>query len=123
MIRIALFALVLLSQIAHADTLSSEADIRPFTDRLMGLQVASGMTAVTEAMKSFTAGSDAEFQTVALSSQVQREQYSNKIGKTIGYEFISQKKVGDSLVRVVYIEKTERAALSWYFFFYKAEKG
>jgi hypothetical protein len=124
MIRtIALFLFLALSPFVRADAINSEAELRPFTDHLMALVVSSGMAAVFDAMKPLAAIPEAEFQSLSLASQSQREQFGSRLGKTIGYEFISQKKVGDSLIRFVYIEKTDKTALSWYFYFFKTEKG
>jgi hypothetical protein len=41
-------------------------------------------------------------------------------GKPISVEFIKQQNYGDSIVRLVYILKYERAPLVWEFFFYQA---
>jgi hypothetical protein len=60
---------------------------------------------------------------MALNSQSQRDQFGARYGAAAGNEFIAQKKVGDSLLRLVYIEKTERHALPWTFIFYRGPKG
>lgn len=42
-------------------------------------------------------------------------------GNTLGWEFIGVQQVGESVVRLSYIEKLERAPMLWRFYFYKAE--
>ena len=44
----------------------------------------------------------------------------NVYGKPFDYEFIKKQKYGDSIVRLVYIAKTNRLPLTWEFYFYKA---
>lgn len=45
----------------------------------------------------------------------------NMYGKLLAYEFIRQKDYGDSVVRLVYVLKTEQLPLAWEFYFYKAD--
>ena len=50
-----------------------------------------------------------------MQAPVQAAQY----GKSIGYELLRNDTVGDSLIRIVYIQKFERHAVAWIFYFYK----
>src|SRR5450830_308287 len=56
----------------------------------------------------------------ARNSRMQLEQF---IGSSVGYEFIRSEKVGDSLLKLVYIEKAEKQAIPWQFIFYKTGAG
>ena len=58
--------------------------------------------------------------TGARSSRMQIEQY---VGASVGYEFIRSERVGDSLLKLVYIEKAEKQAIPWQFIFYKTTAG
>ena len=40
-------------------------------------------------------------------------------GKILGFEIVHEEKLSDSVVRFVYILKTEKAPLTWEFYFYK----
>jgi hypothetical protein len=40
-------------------------------------------------------------------------------GKLLGYEYISEEKHGNSIIRYVYVLKSEKAPTVWEFFFYK----
>ena len=40
-------------------------------------------------------------------------------GKVLSYEFINEEKFGSSIVRYVYVLKSEKAPLVWEFYFYK----
>jgi hypothetical protein len=106
-----------------ADTLKSEGDLRSFCDRVMGSLAKGGTSAAFAEMKPYAIISGAEFDSMTLSSKAQREQFGARYGKTLGFEFIRQKKAGESLVLLTYVEKTEKHALPWLFYFYKTPSG
>ncbi len=115
--------LVLAAAAARADTLKTEAELKPFAERVMASVSTSGIAVAFNVMRPYTTLSDAEFKAALLASETQRDQFGARYGKSLGYEFVSQKKVGDSLVRVVYVEKTEKHAYPWLFHFYRTRNG
>lgn len=119
---VVLFA-AFISNLAIADSLKSESDIKSFADNLMTKIAKGDMTSAFNMMKPYVIIPEAEFQSAALNSKAQRDQFGVRYGRTIGYEYIGQKKIGESLVRFVYIEKTEKHVLPWMFYFYKAPAG
>ena len=124
MIRAMLFAAAMFSSgAALADTLKAESDLRSLGDQVMAAVVKGGMSPAFEAMKPYVLIPESEFQSLALASKSQRDQFGARYGKTIGYEFIGQRKLGESLIRLTYIEKTEKHALPWMFYFYKTPSG
>src|SRR5580765_560681 len=108
---------------AWAGALKTESDVRSISDNIMSSLVKGGAPAGFATMRQYLNIPDAEFQAVALGSQSQREQFGTRYGKTVGYEFIEQKKLGESLMMLTFIEKTEKHALPWLFFFYKTPAG
>jgi len=40
-------------------------------------------------------------------------------GKVVGWEFVREDAAGESLLRLIYLQKFERHALGWVFIFYK----
>lgn len=60
---------------------------------------------------------------MALNSKAQREWAGTRYGAPVGYEFIGETRAGQSLLKLTYIEKTERHALPWMFYFYRSPKG
>lgn len=101
----------------------SETELRALGDRIMAGLVKGGVKAAFAEMKPHVVIPESEFESVMLQSQAQRDQFGARYGKTTGYEFIGQRKVGDSLVRLVYIEKTDKHAMPWTFYFYKGPAG
>jgi hypothetical protein len=124
MLRALILGLALcISGMSVAETLKAEADLRSLTDRIMGDLVKSGTTAAFETMRPYVLIPESEFQSMSLASKAQRDQFGARYGKTIGFEFIGQRKLGESLVRLTYVEKTEKHALPWMFYFYKTPTG
>ncbi len=121
--KISVFLLLLASFGANAATLASEADLRKFSDKVMDAAGKGDIVAAFDLMKPYVVIGESEFQSTALSSKSQRDQISSRFGKSIGYEFVSSKKVGESLIRLLYIEKTEKTAVPWAFYFYKTSAG
>jgi hypothetical protein len=117
------FLFILISASVNAATLAAESDLRKFADKVMELAGKGDVVAAFDTMRPYVALSDSEFQSTALASKSQRDQIAPRFGKSIGYEFISSKKVGDSLIRLTYIEKTEKTAVPWFFYFYKTNAG
>jgi hypothetical protein len=108
---------------AAVETLKSEAELRPFAERMMTTVVKAGMPAAYAAMKPYLLIPESEFESVLRSSKSQRDHYGIRYGKSLGFEFIGLRKAGESLVRVVYVEKMEKHALPWTFYFYKTPSG
>jgi len=108
---------------ARAETLRVESDLKPFADKVMSTTVNSGLKAGFAVMRPYLVIPEAELQNVLVRSIAQREETAARYGKTIGFEYVGRKKLGDSLVRLTYIEKTERQALPWMFHFYQTRNG
>lgn len=112
-----------LSGASFAGILKSEADLLPLSDGIMQSVAKGDIAKAFEKIKPYTIIPPAEFDSVAFGSISQRDQFGIRYGKTVGYEFISNKKVGNSLIKITYIEKTEKHALPWSFYFYKTPDG
>jgi hypothetical protein len=65
----------------------------------------------------------AEFDAMLGQLPVQLPGMYARIGPTMGYEFIREEKLGESIARLTYIHKFERHATRWYFFCYKGKSG
>jgi hypothetical protein len=108
---------------AHADTLKADADLKPFGDRVMSAVAGAGLPAAVSVMRPYIVISETELQNALLKMQAQREQLGPRYGRTTGFEYIGTKRLGQSLVRLTYIERTERHALPWMFHFYRTGNG
>lgn len=104
---------------ALAASFNAEEQLRPYMDEVMKKVAAEDLTGFFGMIKPHVAIPDTEFQLAELNSKNQKIQYAARYGFTVGVEFIEQKKVGESLIKMTYIEKTQKQALPWIFYFYK----
>lgn len=108
---------------AYCATLESEQEARLFADNVMKSVVNGDIKAAFDKLKPYVGVPETEIDSVYLQSKAQRDQRKERIGNTIGYEFIASKRVGQSLFRLIYIEKTEKTIFFWSFYFYQVDKG
>jgi hypothetical protein len=123
MLRAVFLSLCAAASHATADTLKTDTDLKPFGDRVMSAVAGAGLPAAVSVMRPYVVISETELQNALLKMQAQREQLGPRYGKTTGFEYIGTKRLGQSLVRLTYIEKTERQALPWMFHFYRTANG
>lgn len=123
LLRLVVLSLCAAAFAARADTLKNDADLKPFGDRVMSAVAGAGLPAAISVMRPYVVISETELQNALLKMQSQREQLGPRYGKTMGFEYIGTKRLGQSLARLTYIEKTERHALPWMFHFYRTANG
>jgi hypothetical protein len=121
--RALMAAAILFVTAAHADTLKTDAELRPFADRVMAAVSGAGLQAGFAVMRPYVVISETELQQALLRMRAQREQWGPRYGKSVGFEYIGTKRIGQSLLRLTYVEKTERHALPWMFHFYRTGNG
>src|SRR5512134_3252195 len=85
---------VLTLNIANADTLPAESDVRKFADSVMAKVGSGDLTGAFAAMKPYTIVPPSEFDVMALTSKSQRELVGARYGAPAGYEFIGENKAG-----------------------------
>ncbi len=108
---------------AAAETVPDESAARKLGDQIMTSVAAGDLDAAFSTMKPYVPISGTEIDSVAMQSKAAREQYGQRYGKSSSFEFIDSKKIGESLLRLRYIEKTDKHALPWVFYFYRTEAG
>lgn len=110
--------------LACAAGLKDETEIRQVTDDIMKLVAANDLKSAAEIMKKHTAPMPpAEIDSFYLQTKTERDKMENRVGKTVGYEYISTKKIGSSLIRIQYLEKLKETGMAWSFYFYKTADG
>lgn len=120
---IALFVMLLMSNNTFADTLKDAKAIRTFSDSMMAKVANGDVDGAFSSMKPYVGLSGIEVDSAAVQSKVRIEKYGQRYGNSVGFEFIDEKAVGNSLIRLRYIEKTTKHALAWMFYFFKTDKG
>lgn len=116
-------AVFLFAAAASAETVADENAAKELTDKIMTNVGTGDLGAAFNRMKPYVPISPTEIDNAAVKSKALRAQYGERYGKSEGFEFVDSKKVGNSLLRLRYIEKTENHALPWIFYFYKTQEG
>ena len=62
---------------------------------------------------------ESEVQAIIYQTQGQWPNVTNRFGRSIGFEYIKTQKVGQSLMKHLYIQKFTYHAIRWQFVFYK----
>lgn len=117
--------LIALPAHAQAETLKTADDVQKFTVRVMSAVGRGDLQAAYTALKNYSVLPVAEIDTGLQQTQAQRgnNAFAARYGKTVGHELIGKRKLGSSMLRYAYIEKTERQPLPWVFHFYQSPKG
>jgi len=118
---IAILISFLITTTVHAATLESKDAARKLTDQVM-LKVASGdLQAGLLLMKPYTIIPESEFKVMLEQTKLQLPAIQARFGKTLGAEFLYDKVVGKSLLKIVQILKFERHIMRWQFIFYNPD--
>ncbi len=116
-------SLLLAGSAVRADALESDLQRLQFTEAVMAKVGVGDLDGAFKVMKPHAIVPEAEYEALVASTKAQRAKVGGRYGKVVGWECLEEKKVGRSLTRVSCIEKTEKHALPWMFYFYKSPRG
>ena len=105
---------------AEVRPLKTEADARALVESCFKLFVAEDYKAGLDLFKPYWKISMNEINTFTMQTIASRATVKDRFGASLGYEFISERKAGASLLRFVLIEKLENTAIRYSVVFYKA---
>lgn len=110
--------ILLITSAVNAATLESKDAARKLTDQVMTKVGSEDIQSALLLMKPFLIVPDSEFNVMLEQSKLQLPTIQGRFGKSIGFEFISEKQAGKSLFKIVQIQKFEKHAMVWTFIFY-----
>jgi hypothetical protein len=120
---IAALFLLLLPLTAMADELKSKNDIKALSKNVME-KVARGETFEgMKLLKPHFVIPPSEFEVMIEQYKLQAPVIKQRFGETVGIELIAEKEIGESLMMIHYIQKFEKAVMSWKFYFYKPKNN
>ena len=108
-----------LPQPSVGDELKTKADVEAVCERVMKHAAKFDLRGAFDLMKIYSHLPEPEFEAVALQSISQRDQFKDRLGTSIGWEHLSTTEAGSSILKLVYLEKTDKHGLIWTFFFYR----
>lgn len=121
--RILLAVLLAAAFQAGAQTLATTGDARKVADDAMAaIGAGSVEPAIAQLRPQFLLpAAEADAMVAQVNSQFRS--VGDRYGAARGFDFIRQETAGESLIRLTYIARYERAPIRWRFVFYKADKG
>jgi len=106
-------------QQGQAQPLKSIDDLRDVTSKAMGYVVIGDFAAVFDTMAPYWPLPESELDMLSMQTLSQRNMLGQRFGDTVGIDMASEKMVGDSIMRITYIEKLDVHLIRWVFTFYK----
>ena len=126
MLRVSLFlatALAAFGTAAYADTVATRADVRKVADSIMASVGAGSFDGAVKQIRTYAVTPAADFDVFVAQVTSQLPLLTQRYGPATGYDFVREDLAGESLIRLLYLEKHEKSALRWSFIFYHGEKG
>lgn len=121
--HLAIILFLFTSVSAQAASFASSEEAKQLIQNVMGDIKNDEVLKGVEKLKPYMTSPAAEFEVTIGKIKEQQPYISARYGKTIGVEFIKEELVGDSLMRITYIQKMEKFAFQWTFYLYKPYKG
>ncbi|MFP6741737.1 MAG: hypothetical protein VCD33_08945 [Alphaproteobacteria bacterium] len=109
------------AQPGQAQALRSIDDLRDITRQAMTQVEIGNFAEVFATMAPHWPFSVSELDMLSMQTMTQRSTLGQRFGLTMGIDLASEQIVGDSIMRITYIEKLEYRLIRWVFTFYKAD--
>ena len=121
--RLVLLVSLLFSFQAHAAELASIEDAKLLAKNVMALVEKGDTNKGLNLLKPYLIIPESEFDVMLNNLKMQQSLIDQRFGKTVGVEYINEKIVGNSFMRITYAQKFEKHAMRWNFYFYKPKNG
>ncbi len=123
LLSIAIVLLLAGTASAQTQTIASESECRVLADRAVAMMAQDNFPEVITAIGPYTTLPQERLIKMGQQFVNQRQTLLPVLGKRVAMEFIRQEKIGDSMLRYLYLEKFENNALVIWFTFYRPESG
>ena len=104
---------------AQDTTLTTEQDARALAEATLERIIVGEYQAAFADLRPVWPLSSSELDTLLSTTVNQRATVAERFGQSLGYAFVRRESLAGSLLRLTYVELTERHALRWVFLFYK----
>ena len=121
--RFLLALLLSVASQADAQALLAASDARKLADDIMTSVGAGNLDAALTLARPQLLLPSAEADALLAQVNSQMRSVGDRYGAPRGFDFIRQETAGESLVRLTYIARYERAPIRWRFVFYKGDKA
>ena len=103
----------------HAKVFVTEEDAKAKVEEFMKLVGVDELDEAFQVLKPYWIFPENEWTELQIDTSQQMAMIEPRFGQTIGYDFVRAEVVGDTVLRLIYIQKRERHLLRWRFIFYK----
>jgi hypothetical protein len=114
--------LVVFSGSLNAEILSTDIEAKDLATSVMQKAGQDKMKEGLELLRPFVIFPMSEFDVQLSNIDMQLPVIGQRFGKSIGFELVSEEKVGDSLIQYMYLQKFEKHEMVWRFIFYKSQE-
>lgn len=108
--------------IQAAESLSSKAATKELAKEVMESVSKDKLKEGLLKLRPYTVVPVAEFDVQMGQMDLQLPAIAQRFGKSLGYDFVEEEQLGESLVQYVYLQKFEKHVMVWRFIFYKPNK-
>ena len=102
-----------------AESLSSKAATQALAKEVMESVSKDKLKEGLLKLRPYTVVPVAEFDVQMGQMDLQIPAIAQRFGKSLGYDFVEEEQLGESLVQYVYLQKFEKHVMVWRFIFYK----
>ncbi len=113
--------LVFSSYAMAAETLKDEAEVKQFTDNVMEEVGKGKLDSAFKVLRPYVYMNDIEFNSNRDEAMQLRQKYAMQYGPSKSYKFVHEKKIGDFVLGLQYLEIAEKQAIVWSFYFLKVD--
>lgn len=100
-------------------TLKESADAKWICEMFMLKLVNSGVQEAFDELRPYFALEKEEIDMIQIQTYQQMEAIRPRYGEVVGYTLLKEEILGDTVLKYTYLQKFERHAIRWLFFFYK----
>jgi len=124
MIRYVLAAMIMVllgTALVRAESLKNTGEIRHTLDNAMMKAQSDNFSDFFQAIKPFWLISEDGFNAALAKTSAARTDVHKKLGKSLAVEQVKTEMISDTVLKIVYLEKFQKAPIVWNFYFYKPE--
>ena len=93
------------------------------TDTIMSKLAGGDIDFTMNELKKYTIVPEAEVDATFGRFKIQQSAITQRFGASVGMEFVSEERVGSSLLRLTYLHRFSKHAMKWAFYFYRGADG
>ena len=116
---LSILLVILSASTQAAESLSSKAATQALAKEVMESVSKDKLKEGLLKLRPYTVVPVAEFDVQMGQMDLQIPAIAQRFGKSLGYDFVEEEQLGESLVQYVYLQKFEKHVMVWRFIFYK----